>query len=169
MAYTPPDVPQSPDARGRLVLSPDDADFHGGTMAAENRAGQPNIGSWDNARDWASWKVHFDRPGRYAVRTACAALDDGTEFVVEIAGQQLVGRAARTGSWDKFAGVNLGIVEVKAGDQTVALARGRRRLARDQRPRRPPCAGRGPIVASADSCGNAGKLGMVALTPSGQL
>ncbi len=120
--FTTAEAPIAPDGRGRLVLSPDDASFHGGRMAAENKGGQPNIGFWDNAGDWASWKVRFDRPGRYAVRTASAALHDGGEFVVQIAGQELVGRPAKTGSWDMFAGVNLGIVEIKsAGEQTVTI------------------------------------------------
>ena len=42
--YAAAAAPIGPDARGRIVLSPDDADFHGDQIAAENQGGQPNIG-----------------------------------------------------------------------------------------------------------------------------
>ena len=131
-----------PDAKGRLVLSPDDAAFEG-KIAAEEKGGQPNIGFWDDAGDSASWKVHFPSPGRYTVRTSCATNSDGVEFVVEIAGRQLVGRAAKTGEWDKFKDVDLGPVEIEAaGEQTIRLREGPCQLESGQRPRHPPDAGR---------------------------
>jgi len=120
--YTTAAAAIGPDARGRIVLSPVDADLHGEQIAVENQGGQPNIGFWDNPADSASWKVQFPKPGRYAIKSACAATADGGEFVVEIAGRQLIGRAEKTGAWDKYAEVNLGLVEIKkAGEQTVRL------------------------------------------------
>ena len=111
----------APDNRGRIVLQPDDAEMHGNKIATEEKAGRPNIGFWDNAGDWASWKVHFDKPGRFQVRTACAAMGDG-EFDVVIAGRRLSGKAPATGTYDKFADVDLGSMEIPAaGDITVEL------------------------------------------------
>jgi alpha-L-fucosidase len=121
LPYTPASALVVADAERRLVLTPDNADLHGNKIAVENKGGQPNIGFWDNAGDWASWQVRFDRPGRYAVRTACAAMAP-SEFVVAVAGQRLVGKAPNTGAYDKFAEVDLGSVEIAAaGKQTVDL------------------------------------------------
>lgn len=47
----------SPDAQGDYLLLPDDANLHGDQIKTEAQGGQPNIGFWDNATDWVSWKV----------------------------------------------------------------------------------------------------------------
>ncbi|HEV2970304.1 MAG TPA: alpha-L-fucosidase [Pirellulales bacterium] len=119
--YTPAARATSPDNRGRLVLEPEDAKLHGDKIATEEKGGRQNIGFWDNAGDWASWKVHFDKPGRYEVRTACAAMGEA-EFDIVVAGQRVSGKAPATGSHDKFSDVDLGSVEVPAaGDGSVEL------------------------------------------------
>jgi hypothetical protein len=46
-----------PAADGSLTLGADAAETHGSRIKAEQRGGQPNLGFWDNAQDWASWKA----------------------------------------------------------------------------------------------------------------
>ncbi len=105
--------PITADAQGGFALSPLDADFDGNQIQSEKRGDQPNIGFWDNANDSAIWNVNVAKPGTFTVRTACATEAGGSDFAVEIAGQQLVGHAAKTGSWEQYAEVNLGTVEIK--------------------------------------------------------
>ena len=109
----PANTPLAPDAQGRMTLSPLDAEFSGG-MRAEERGGQTNLGYWDNGNDSALWNVKFPAPRKFKVSAACATENDGCEFVIEIGDQRLTGRAAKTGGWDDFVAVDLGLVEIKA-------------------------------------------------------
>jgi len=110
-----------PDAGGNHTLGPEEAELHG-SLRTENQGGQPNIGFWDNADDWASWKVSFKQPGKFEVVTRCAAANGEAAFVVEAAGQKLEGKAPATEGWDKFTEVAVGTIEVKqAGEQTVSV------------------------------------------------
>jgi alpha-L-fucosidase len=111
----------TPDAQGRLKLSPDDADLHG-NLKPESQGGAPNLGYWDNASDWASWKVKFKAPGRFNVTTASATVHPESIFIVEAAGQALEGKAVQTGSWETFKPVELGVLEIKqAGEVEVKV------------------------------------------------
>lgn len=111
----------TPDAQGRLKLSPDDADLHG-NLKPESQGGAPNLGYWDSASDWASWKVKFKEPGRFKVTTAFATVHPESVFVVEAAGQALEGKAVQTGSWETFKPVELGVLEIKqAGEVEVKV------------------------------------------------
>ena len=111
----------APAANGTLTLSPDEAECIG-HLKAEEKGGKPNLGFWDHAGDSASWKVRFTAPGTYKVATAAAKEHGESEFVVELAGCKLTGKAVETGSWDKYEPVNLGqaLIE-KAGEQTVTV------------------------------------------------
>lgn len=102
-----------PDAQGNFTLSPDEADLHGDQVNTETREGQPNIGFWDRADEWISWKVQFPQAGVFAVTTACATVHPESHLVVEIAGQTLTGKVAGTGAWEKFQALDLGRFEVK--------------------------------------------------------
>ena len=116
-----PITPVTPDAQGRLTLSPLDAELTG-ALRTENKGGQENFGFWDNGNDFAVWNVRFPTPGKFHVSTACATQNDGGEFVVEVGDQQLTGRAAKTGGWDDFVAVDLGTVEIKtAGPAKVKV------------------------------------------------
>jgi alpha-L-fucosidase len=118
-------VPQNPaiqpDASGNVILPADAADLHG-DLKVENQGGPANLGFWDKADDWASWKVNFKQPGEYRVMATCAAANGDSEFVFEAAGQQLAAKVPATGAWDKFVEVQAGTLAVKqAGEQVVKL------------------------------------------------
>jgi alpha-L-fucosidase len=118
-------VPQAqailPDGKGVYTLGADEAELKGG-LKTENKGGQPNIGFWDNGNDSATWKVSLKQPGKYTVTASCSRSGGESSFVVEAAGQKLPAIAKSTGSWDKFAQVDVGTLEIKqAGDQTVTV------------------------------------------------
>ncbi len=115
--------PVRPDARGNLNLLAADAELHGDQIKQEAQGGQPNIGFWDRADEWVSWKVQIPQAGTFNVSASCAAVQPASEFVVEIGGQQLPGKAAQTGSWDKFQVVQLGPVEIKQPGELIVTMR----------------------------------------------
>jgi alpha-L-fucosidase len=119
-------VPQvqaiQPDAGGNFTLAAEDAELHGEGVKTENQGGQPNIGFWDNAQDWVSWKAKFKEPGRFKVSASCAAASRDSALAVEIAGRKVEGKVPITGAWDKFATIEMGAIEVPgAGEQVVKV------------------------------------------------
>jgi alpha-L-fucosidase len=115
-----------PLADGSLKLEADQAELHGSRIKVETRGGKPNIGFWDNPRDWASWnRVAFRKAGAYEVGALVASAKGESEFVVEIAGQQLIGKAPATGGWDKFQTAKLGKVEIKEPGEAIVKVRPR--------------------------------------------
>ena len=114
--------PVRPDAKGNLNLTAEAAELHGDQIKTEAQGGQPNIGFWDRPDEWVSWKAKLDKPGTFRVRASVATIHADAEFVAEAAGQKLVGKPPRTGSWAEFRDVELGQLEIKqAGDCTVSV------------------------------------------------
>lgn len=101
-------TPLRPDAKGNLTLGADDVELHGSRIKAENQGGKPNIGFWDNGNEWVSWKVQFPQTSTFKVTISSACTSGAAEFVVEIGGQQLAGKAVKTTGWDKFQDTELG-------------------------------------------------------------
>jgi alpha-L-fucosidase len=108
----------APAADGSVKLLPAQAQTQG-RVRAEVRGDQPNLGFWDNPQDWAAWKVKFPQAGTYEVSVLIAAAKGGSEFVVEVAAQQITGKVPKTEGWDKYQTVSLGKVEIKAPGEMV--------------------------------------------------
>ena len=89
-----------PDRRGNLSLDADAAELHGDGIKVEQHGSRSNLGFWDNAGDWASWKVDFTRPGAYKVTAQFALTEGETEVALEVAGQA----ACRQGDADRRLG-----------------------------------------------------------------
>jgi alpha-L-fucosidase len=114
--------PVRSDAKGNFKLNADDAELHGSQINTESQGGQPNIGFWDRADEWASWKVQFTTPGAFQVLALCATTHDRSEFVIEAAGRELTANAVKTGGWDSFRPVEAGRIEIQqAGEQVVKI------------------------------------------------
>ena len=112
--------PIVPDAQGKLILLPDAAELEGG-IQAETYDGQPNLGSWNNGSDNATWDIKVAASGKFRVRTATAAINAG-DFILQIGEKQLVGHAPKTDGWNNFVEVDLGTVEIKAADRIQVKA-----------------------------------------------
>ncbi|MEJ5238607.1 MAG: alpha-L-fucosidase [Limisphaera sp.] len=106
--------PVRPDAQGRYILDAAEAELHGDHLRTEERGGRTNIGYWDRAEEWVSWKLQIPQPGRFQIAALCAAANGESRLRIEIAGQSLTRRIPATGSWDDFQPVELGVVEVSA-------------------------------------------------------
>jgi alpha-L-fucosidase len=110
-----------PDASGAFLLRAEDADLQGG-LREENQGGQPNIGFWDNAADSASWKVKFGAPGRFKVAASCGTIHREPVLVLEAGGRKVEFKVPFMESWDRFAEIDAGAIEIeKAGATKVTL------------------------------------------------
>jgi alpha-L-fucosidase len=103
----------TPDAKGRLILSADDATLHGKNLKLEEQGGRPCIGYWDKADEWVSWNAQFDKAGMYQISAVTATISSDAAFVFETGGQTVNATAPPTGGWDKFTTNELGTVEIK--------------------------------------------------------
>jgi alpha-L-fucosidase len=113
----------APGPDGSLKLEADFADLHGSKINVESKGGERNIGFWNDPKEWASWvKVKFLKAGTYDASARVATVKEGTEFVVEVAGQQIIGKVPLTGGYDKFQTIPLGKVVIKQpGEATVKV------------------------------------------------
>ncbi|MBI5388211.1 MAG: alpha-L-fucosidase [Verrucomicrobia bacterium] len=115
-------APIGPDAKGNFRLGADDAELHGQQIKTESQGGQPNIGFWDKADEWASWKVQFTQPGRFNVSASVATTHGSAEFALEASGQRLIGKPLQTAGWADFKTTTLGQLEARqVGEQLITL------------------------------------------------
>ena len=117
------EAPNSPDSKGRIILSADDATLHGESLKLEEQGGKPDIGFWDNGNEWVSWSAQDVKPGKYEVNVVTATLFGDAKFVVEIGGQSINVKPAASGGWDKFSTTALGTIEIKQAGKLVVKVR----------------------------------------------
>jgi alpha-L-fucosidase len=127
LAASEPQVPHvegadciTADEKGALMLDAASAAPHGKRIKAQGGS-VANLGYWDDPTDWASWKVLIAAPGKYEVTARASSLRKENQFVVELAGQKLTGKAPQTESWDDYKTIKLGKVELSAGQLTVTI------------------------------------------------
>lgn len=113
-------APVRADAKGNYTLDADGAELHGQQIKVETRGGRSNIGFWDSASEWPSWKVAFSSAGHYEV-TAAVATMASSDFVISIGGKTVNAHAAATGDWAKFNIIKAGEIDLPAGEQMVTV------------------------------------------------
>jgi hypothetical protein len=91
-------------------------------IKVENQGGQPNIGFWDDAQEWAEWRVKFSKAGEYEVRVAAATVHNGASVAIEFQGQKLIANVPVTGDWAKFQEISAGKIDVKQPGEYVLKA-----------------------------------------------
>ncbi|MCX5674294.1 MAG: alpha-L-fucosidase [Planctomycetota bacterium] len=121
-AKVTPGKPVSQAADGSITLGAEAAETHGLRIKLEVRYDRPNLGYWDGADDWASWKVTVRQAGTFEVAATVSARSE-PPFVVEVGSQQLAGKAPNTGDWAKYQAVPLGKVEIKEPGEIVVKVR----------------------------------------------
>jgi alpha-L-fucosidase len=114
--------PVMPDAQGNFTLAAEAAELHG-NLAVEQQGGQPNIGFWDNAADFATWNLKFPAAGTYEVSGTFAAASGESALVIEAADQQIGGKIAKTASWADFQNASLGKLKIDKAGTVVLKAR----------------------------------------------
>ena len=111
-----------PDGSGTLRLAADDAELSGSQIQVEEKAGRSNIGFWDKASEWASWKVKFSEPGKYRISISSSTVASEALAVLEAGSATIEIKPPQTGSWEKFAESEAGTIEVPhAGELKVKL------------------------------------------------
>ncbi len=117
-------VTATPLADGTIALPAADAVIHGVSLRYESGGGRDNLGYWIDPGEWADWEVAIPRAGAWAilVEYACATGTGGAQVQVEPGGALPVPFVVReTGSWTGFTTAFLGVVELPAGRQRVAV------------------------------------------------
>jgi alpha-L-fucosidase len=122
-AKVTPGKPVAQAADGAITLGADAAETHGSRIQLEARGGQPNLGYWDDAADWASWKVNVTQAGSYEATATVATAKGESQFVLEVGSQKLDCRIPNTGEWSKYQTVPLGKVDVKQPGEIVVNLR----------------------------------------------
>jgi alpha-L-fucosidase len=111
-----------PDANGELVLPADSAEIHGDKLNTEERDGQMNLAFWDNAGEWASWRVRVQKPGNYHVSASVATINDGAQLLIEAGANQVTTGLPASGDWGAFKVIDLGQLELpNAGEQVINI------------------------------------------------
>ncbi|MCX7046429.1 MAG: alpha-L-fucosidase [Candidatus Sumerlaeota bacterium] len=101
-----------PSADGSLKLDAEFAALHGSKIMTEKKTGWLNIGFWNNAEDFVTWKAKVTQAGTYEV-SAIVAAKAVSPFAIEIAGQTLNVKAPNTTDWTKYETIKVGKVEIK--------------------------------------------------------
>lgn len=110
------------DSKGHLVFNAEDAVLHGDNLKLETQGGKQDIGYWDNASEWISWRARVPQPGKYTVSTTIAAANGSGEFMVQVGDQSLPATVPSTGAWDQFVTTDVGSVQIpKAGELSVSI------------------------------------------------
>lgn len=78
-----------------------------------------NVSFWESPNDWLSWKILAPKAGKYRAAECCGSVFSGSAMVVEVGDKKFSAVAPHTGDWAKFAEVDLGAVDVKAGAALV--------------------------------------------------
>lgn len=108
-------------ARGDIRLFAKDARIHGTKARYEPQPHKNTIGFWTQPEDWVSWDFQVANAGRYEVEVQQGCKDGGSEVAVEVGGKALTFTVVGTGHFQQFIQKTIGVVELPAGPQTLAV------------------------------------------------
>ncbi len=106
---------------GSLELTAAKARIFGSRLIFEVK--YQNLGWWMRPDDRAEWTCEVPATGKYRVKLDYACVDSaaGNEFVLKVAGHELRGKVAGTGTWDDYRQVDIGAIELTAGSCEVSM------------------------------------------------
>ena len=106
-----------------IVLPAAMATMHGEKVMYETAQIRDYIGVWVNPTDYVSWDFSVERAGNYLVEmtVGCAPGQEGSTYVLEVGDAKLTGKVRVTGNWRTFTIEQLGILELKTGQQTLIV------------------------------------------------
>lgn len=115
-----------PEADGSFLLKASDAEIHGRTALYEVSGLNDYIGSWQDREDYVTWKLEVPAAaaGRYRVQVnySSEARGEGSAFTVGLeGGLKAAGLAKPTGSWHTFQNLDLGEIQIPAGNKTLEV------------------------------------------------
>ncbi len=108
-------------ATGDIRLFAKTAQVHGDTARYEPLPYKDTIGFWTKPEDWVSWDFDVAKAGKYEVEVQQGCVGGGSEVAVEVAGQTLQFTVEDTGHFQRFIQRTIGVVDLAAGKQTLAV------------------------------------------------
>ncbi len=116
-----PRVVESDSLRQEFSCLSTNGEVYGSSLIFEPE--NQNLGYWNSADDRAVWTIDVKHGGQYAVLLdwACPADTAGNTFVVEVAGQKLVGKVQSTGGWSQYRRGAVGELQLDEGLQRVTI------------------------------------------------
>lgn len=115
--------PRVTSATGDIRLQAKDAIVHAETMRYEPESHKNVLGYWVNPKDWAEWKFTTPAAGRYEVEVqlGCGNGCGGSEVDVEVGEKTLSFTVVETGHFQQMIQMTIGEVELRAGEQMLAI------------------------------------------------
>ena len=110
-------------AKGDVRLMAKDARIHAANMRYEPQSYKNTLGFWTKPEDWADWEFEVPAVGKYEIEITqgCGKGSGGAEVAVEVAGTTLKFTVQDTGHFQNFIQRTIGVVELSAGKQTLAV------------------------------------------------
>lgn len=99
---------------GSVKLLAKEARVFGTKLRYEPQPKKNCVGYWVNPKDWAEWRFHVSKPGRYALRIhqGCGKGSGGSEVELSLAGQVFPFQVEDTGHFQNFVPRELGTVSI---------------------------------------------------------
>jgi hypothetical protein len=82
-----------------------------------------NLGKWQSENDRVVWNVNVPKAGRYSVWLNYSSTDDeaGGAWMLEAGESKLTGTIQSTGSKDRYQEIEVGSIDLAAGEQQLTL------------------------------------------------
>ena len=111
------------DENGEILLPAHDAVTHGKSLRYEPQPNKNTLGYWTDQNDWASWHFSHSRPGRYVVsiRYGCGNGQGGSLVRLTCGSEALQWQVEATGGFQEWRDLQIGEIELKAGEQELTL------------------------------------------------
>jgi putative heme-binding domain-containing protein len=110
-----------PGADGALVLSATNCEIYGTAIMLEEK--YKNLGHWSTSDSHAVWTIDVPKSATYRVFLdyACPHETAGNHFVLDAGDAQLPGKIAGTDSWDEYRQMEIGRLQLDAGQRTIVF------------------------------------------------
>ena len=110
-----------PDSKGSITLTPFEAEIYGPTIVIEEQ--HKNLGWWSSSDDIVVWTINVPKTAKYTVAWiwACDAQAAGNSVTVEALGRSFTRKVGKTNGWDDYQTIDLGELELPAGEVRLTL------------------------------------------------
>jgi hypothetical protein len=97
--------------------------LHGEKLRYEEPPQKNTLGFWTRAEDWASWKFDVPAAGKYEIeiQQGCGKGSGGATVDVEAGGKSFEFTVIETGHFQHFILRTIGIADLAAGPNEIAL------------------------------------------------
>jgi arylsulfatase A-like enzyme len=106
-----------------IRLHAKEATVHGEKLRYEDLPQKNTLGFWTRAEDWASWKFNVETAGKYEIeiQQGCGKGSGGATVTMEVGGKTFEFTVTETGHFQHFILRTIGVVDLVAGPQEIAV------------------------------------------------